>query len=85
MTMLYEDEEKYPKGSRVRIADRAFLEEFLETWKHHHKLQAIQLDFADRIAEVEAVGFYHGGDVLYRLEGIPGTWHERCLRPWSEP
>jgi hypothetical protein len=53
--------------------------------KYHHKLRPIQLEFADRIAEVEAVGFYHGGDVLYRLVGIPGTWHERCLRPWSEP
>jgi hypothetical protein len=26
-----------------------------------------------------SVGFYHGGDVLYVLEGIPGVWHESCL------
>jgi hypothetical protein len=25
------------------------------------------------------VGFYHGGDVLYTLDGIPGLWHEQCL------
>ena len=23
---------------------------------------------------------YHGGDVLYVLENVPGTWHEDCLR-----
>ena len=26
------------------------------------------------------VGFYHGGDALYELEGVPGVWHEVCLR-----
>lgn len=25
--------------------------------------------------------YYHGGDELYALREIPGTWHERCLRP----
>jgi hypothetical protein len=25
------------------------------------------------------VGFYHGGDPLYSLDGVPGVWHERCL------
>ena len=30
---------------------------------------------------VEAgVAFYHGGDPLYKLAGIPGLWHEQCLR-----
>jgi hypothetical protein len=28
---------------------------------------------------VQEVGFYHGGDVLYQLRGVPGTWHECCL------
>ena len=28
---------------------------------------------------VRDVSFYHGGDVLYSLEKIPGTWHEQCL------
>ena len=28
----------------------------------------------------ERVGYYHGGDVLYELEGVPGVWHEVCLR-----
>jgi hypothetical protein len=28
---------------------------------------------------VRDVGFYHGGDVLYHLDGAPGIWHEVCL------
>lgn len=73
--------EKYPKGSKVRIADRAYLEEFLRTWTFHNKLEAQQLNYADQIAEVESVGFYHGGDELYVLKDIPGVWHEQCLKP----
>jgi hypothetical protein len=38
------------------------------------------LKFADKIAKVKSVGFYHGGDELYELKGVPGTWHEQCLR-----
>jgi hypothetical protein len=71
----------FPKGSSVQIADRAFLENFLATWKYHHKLEPAQLDYADRDATVKGIGYYHGGDVLYELSEIPGTWHEACLRP----
>ena len=39
------------------------------------------MPFAGKAARVADVGFYHGGDVLYGLEGIPGTWHEACLEP----
>ena len=49
-------------------------------WKYHHKLQPEQLAHADALAEVEKVGFYHGGDVLYNLKNVPGIWHEQCLR-----
>jgi hypothetical protein len=41
------------------------------------------LDYADRVARVESVGFYHGGDELYKLQGITGIWHEQCLRDAS--
>jgi hypothetical protein len=75
--MVYQ--EKFPKGSTVKIASRPFLEDFLRTWKYHNKLQPDQLNYADQIVEVEAVGFYHGGDVLYKLNGIPGVWHEKSL------
>ena len=71
--------EEFPKGSKVKIARREFLEEFLKTWKFHNKLKPDQLNYADQIAEVEGVAFYHGGDELYKLKGIPGIWHEECL------
>ena len=71
----------FPQGSKVRIADRPSLERFMAEWKYHHKLQPEQLAYADIVAAVEKVGFYHGGDVLYNLVGIPGIWHEQCLSP----
>jgi hypothetical protein len=70
---------EFPKGSKVKIADRPFLENFLATWKLHHPLEPTQLDYADKTAEVKSVGYYHGGDELYELQGVPGIWHERCL------
>jgi hypothetical protein len=72
--------EAFPEGTEVQIADRACLEEFMATWKYHHKLQPDQLSYASKIARVEKVGFYHGGDPIYKLVGIPGEWLEQCLR-----
>ncbi|MEW6251003.1 MAG: hypothetical protein AB1716_10180 [Planctomycetota bacterium] len=74
-------QESFPVGSRVRIAGLSVLEEFRRTWKYHHALQPEQIEHAGREAEVERVGFCHGGDVLYELHGVPGTWHEQCLGP----
>lgn len=74
---LYKEE--FPKGSMVKIASRPSLEYFLETWKLHNRLQFEQLSYAGKVAEVESVGFYHGGDELYKLKGVPGIWHEQCL------
>jgi hypothetical protein len=71
--------EEFPRGSKVKIADRAFLEDFRQAWKYHHKLAPEQLGFADKIADVKSVAFYHGGDELYELEGVPRIWHEACL------
>jgi hypothetical protein len=71
--------EEFVKGSRVKIADHTFLEDFHRTWKLHHRLERDQLNCADKFAKVKSVGFYHGGDELYELEGVPGTWHEQCL------
>jgi hypothetical protein len=62
--------EEFPKGSKVKIADHAFLENFFRTWEFHHKLESDQLKFADKFAKL---GFYHGGDVHYELKGVPGT------------
>jgi hypothetical protein len=75
------DPAKFKDGSTVQIASRAQLEEFLRTWQYHHQLQPEQLAHADRIANVKSSGMYHGGDVIYQLEGVPGIWHERLLAP----
>lgn len=72
---------EHAKGSRVRIASRLVLEQFLRDWKYHSKLQPEQLNYADQLVEIDAVGFYHGGDKLYKLKGVPGVWHPQCLLP----
>lgn len=72
--------EAFPQGTRVRVADLAFLQQFIREWKYHHKLRPEQLPYADHEAVVKEVGFYHGGDPIYTLEGVPGLWLEPCLR-----
>jgi hypothetical protein len=71
--------QKFTAGSTARIAELHALERFRQTWKLHNPLLAEQLAFAGSSATISSVGFYHGGDVLYVLEGIPGVWHESCL------
>jgi hypothetical protein len=70
---------EFEVGTEVRIADRAFLEEFLEAGQYHNELEPEQLEYAGRVAKVKNVSFFHGGDEIYALEGIPGVWHEECL------
>jgi len=72
-------QEQYAKGSCVRIASRLVLQQFLRDWKYHSKLQPEQLNYADQFAEVESIGFYHGGDELYELKGI-----RKCARSKQE-
>lgn len=76
--------EAFPAGTRVRVADRLYLEFFMSEWKYHHKLGPEQLQYANHDATVKGVGFYHGGDPIYTLEGVPGFWLEPCLRPAFE-
>ena len=71
--------EDFRVGSSVQILDVNELEEFVRSWKYHHKLGTEQMKFAGRTATVEGVSFYHGGDPLYTLRGLPGLWHEQCL------
>jgi hypothetical protein len=78
-------QEQSPVGATVRIAERAQLERFPSEWQFHYKLEAKQLSCAGRTARVRDVGFYHGGDVLYHLKGVPGVWHEVCLRAVDNP
>lgn len=70
----------YPEGSMVEICDRESLERFMSTWKFHNRLQPEQLAYAAARVQVESVGYYHGGDVIYKLKGVPGVWHEVCLK-----
>jgi hypothetical protein len=70
---------EFEVGTEVRIADRAFLEEFLEAGQYHNELEPEQLEYAGHTAKVQNVSFFHGGDEIYTLEGIPGVWHEECL------
>jgi hypothetical protein len=71
--------EEFPVGSSVKIIDTIELEEFARSWKYHHPIQREQMEFAGKTTEVESVAFYHGGDALYKLGGLPGYWHEQCL------
>jgi hypothetical protein len=77
---MYLYKEQFPVGSEVEIADRNFLEAFASSWKLHHALDPGQIAYAGQTSSVRKVGFYHGGDVLYELDAIPGIWHEACLR-----
>ena len=70
----------FVQGTNVTIRERGDLEEFRRNWHHHHPLTPEQLAFAGQSAKVVSVSFYHGGDPLYALEGIPGMWHETCLK-----
>jgi hypothetical protein len=69
----------HAEGSSVRVAERKGLEDFARTWKLHNPLTPEQFAFAGRETTVKSVGYYHGGDVLYVLQDLPGVWHERCL------
>ena len=70
-------------GTKVVVAPLPDLEKFRLNWRLHNPLTESQLQFAGAVARVKAVGFYHGGDVLYELRKIPGVWHEVCLRSAS--
>jgi hypothetical protein len=71
--------ERFAVGVLVRVQPLQELQRFSIEWKLHHPLEKEQLLFADSLAKVREVSFYHGGDALYSLEGVPGIWHEVCL------
>ena len=48
---------EFEVGTEVRIADRAFLEEFLEAGQYHNELEPEQLEYAGRMAKVKNVEF----------------------------
>jgi hypothetical protein len=78
--MAAEHGEKFAVGTLVCVAGGETLEHFLSTWIGDNPLTPDQLEYAGYKTVVREVGFYPSGDALYSLEGIPGTWHEACLR-----
>ena len=72
---------EFPAGTLVRVVGLPQLQEFRRTWHFHHPLTEDQLSYAGVQGKVVNVGFYHGGDELYQVEGMPGIWHESCLEP----
>ena len=70
----------FPVGTGVRVASRETLERFQRPqYAYHHPVEPHQLQYAGRTSTVVEASYYHGGDELYRLEGIPGYWHQECL------
>ena len=76
--------EDFPIGTMVMIADRDTLDAFRREWRWHNPLETTQLPFAGHRAQIKNVSFYHGGDELYELDGVPGIWHGQCLRSLNE-
>lgn len=72
-------QEQFPKDSLVRVKNRAALELFKREWRYHNPLADAQLSCAGKEGRVAAVSFYHGGEVLYTIEAMPGLWHEQCV------
>jgi|HubBroStandDraft_4_1064222.scaffolds.fasta_scaffold00003_272 hypothetical protein len=56
----------------------------MRTYKYHHALVPEQLRYAGMSTTVRTVEHYHGGDVIYTLEGTERfAWLEPCLRDAS--
>src|SRR6185369_775311 len=47
--------------------------------RRDHAWRPEQLQYAGHTARVVRSMMYHGGDILYELDGIPGIWHEACV------
>ena len=63
----------------MRIRDADELISLQRSWRYHHPITDEALLHAGRQATIASVGYYHGGDVLYELQEVPGMWHEACL------
>jgi hypothetical protein len=71
---------RFPVGTRVQIAELKELARFQADWKSHHPLEPEQLEHAGVVTIVREVTYYQGGEPLYTLDQVPGTWLEPCLR-----
>lgn len=71
---------RYVAGDEVQIVDRQTLEDFRAFWKYVARPTEDQLAFAGVKTRVRQPTFYHGGYVLYELEGAPGPWLSPTIR-----
>lgn len=76
---------EFPKGSWVRVAERAKLDRFANKWYYHHPLEKKQFEFAGTAARVAEVRYYNRATEIYELENVPGVWHEVCLVKATPP
>jgi hypothetical protein len=74
----------FSKNSYIEIADIGTLKSIAEHWRLHNPLTPQMMGHAGERRRIVEADFYFGGDVIYRLEGIDGYWHEACLRPLDE-
>lgn len=72
--------DKFQAGDHVRIRSREILEEF-NLHPIYQRLQESQFEHAGKPAVIAESSMYHGGHILYRLEGIPGIWHQDLFLP----
>ena len=62
-------------GEKLKIKPISFLRQYLRPeWPSHNPLEPEHLEFAGQRVSVSAVSYYHGGQILYQLRGIPGYW-----------
>jgi len=73
--------EQFPVGTKVQVKDEGSLRQFQERCKSRRPISLEQIETAGQVDVVTNVGFYRGGDVLYKLQRLPGIWHEECLEP----
>ena len=71
---------KFQVGAKVRVAEASVLRQFLRPhWALHHPLDPDLMCLPGSSQVIESVGFYHGGDPVYRLRNADGSWHESAL------
>ena len=63
---------EFEVGSEVRIADRAFLEAFLEAGQYHNELEPEQLRLRRQNRQGEGCGFLHRRRRDLHAAGHPG-------------
>ena len=75
---------QFEAGDDVEIVDRETLEELRDHWKYVARPTEDQMRYAGLKTKVKRPTFYHGGYVLYELEGAPGSWLSPTIKAPAE-